>query len=71
MKKIRVMLLFLIGSLGYSAQDDTLSQQVSKAHFLMESQFYPRLNTGVVSPNLKARIVFSGEHVLRSNLIFY
>jgi len=70
MKKISIMLLFLIGSLGFFAQDDTLSQQVSKAQFLMESQFYPRLNTGVVSPNLKARIVFSGEHVLRSNLIF-
>ena len=55
---------------GFSAQEDHVNEPVQSPDFLLESQFYPRLNTGVFEPNLKARIVFSGEHVLRSNLTF-
>ena len=55
---------------GFSAQEDHVNEPDKSPDFLLESQFYPRLNTGVFEPNLKARIVFSGEHVLRSNLTF-
>ena len=55
---------------GFSAQEDHVNEPVKSPDFLLESQFYPRLNTGVFEPNLKARIVFSDEHVLRSNLTF-
>ena len=55
---------------GFSAQEDAVNEPIQSPDFLLESQFYPRLNTGVFEPNLKARIVFSGEHVLRSNLTF-
>lgn len=68
-KTILPLALLLIFQ-GFSAQEDHVNESVQSPDFLLESQFYPRLNTGVFEPNLKARIVFSGEHVLRSNLTF-
>ena len=55
---------------GFSAQEDAVNEPIQSPDFLLESQFYPRLNTGVFEPNIKARIVFSDVHVLRSNLTF-
>ena len=68
-KTILPLALLLIFQ-DFSAQEDHVNEPVQSPDFLLESQFYPRLNTGVFEPNLKARIVFSGEHVLRSNLTF-
>ena len=69
-----IQLTFSIISLmiyqSLSAQDQIVDNKDQKADFILESQFYPRLNTGVFEPNLKARIVFSSIHVLRSNLTF-
>ncbi len=40
-----------------------------KANLSLETQIYPRINTGVIEPNIKWRIMFSDAHVLRSNWI--
>ena len=56
-----IQLIFSIISLmiyqNFLAQDQIVDNKAQKADFILESQFYPRLNTGVFEPNLKARIV--------------
>jgi hypothetical protein len=72
MKSIKLLhsLIFLMIFQCVSAQDEMVEDKDQSPDFLLESQFYPRLSTGVFEPNLKARIVFSDAHVLRSNLTF-
>ncbi len=55
---------------GVFGQEQLTENNEQQADFILESQFYPRANTGIFEPNLKARIVFSSVHVLRSNLTF-
>ena len=68
--KLAHSLIFLMIFQCMSAQEEKAEDKGQSPDFLLESQFYPRLNTGVFEPNLKARIVFSDAHVLRSNLTF-
>ena len=72
MKKIKLSFIVAILAFcqGAISQVDQEGNNNTKADFMLESQFFPRLNTGVFEPNLKARIVFSSVHVLRSNLTF-
>ena len=60
----------LLGFQNILAQEQELKPKDQKAVFMLESQFYPRINTGVFEPNIKARTVFSSSHVLRTNITF-
>ncbi len=69
MKYIKATILSLIiaGSSSHFAQDIESDSKNSNTIFMLESQFYPRFNTGVFEANIKSRILFSDVHVLRSN----
>lgn len=67
MKNSHFTLVFLLFSFVCFSQDDAVLSDEKKMNVMLESQFYPRLNSGVFEPNIKARFLFSDEHILRSN----
>ena len=72
MNLFKICFLFLFVSFfeNINAQADDEVEVEKKADFLLETQFYPRLNTGIFEPNIKCRIIFSDAHVLRTNMSF-
>ena len=70
MKNSVLTIIFVLMSfVGFSQKDSSVLAE-KDVDFILESQFYPRLNSGVFEPSIKARILFSNEHILRSNLNF-
>ena len=70
MKNYIIILILLIVSNAFYSQKDSSSLNEKNVKTALETQFYPRLNSGVFEPNIKARFIFSDHHVLRSNLMF-
>ena len=70
MKNSVLTIIFVLMSFVGFSQKDTSVLAEKDVDFMLESQFYPRLNSGVFEPSIKARILFSNEHILRSNLNF-
>ena len=70
MKNGVIIFIFLVVSNAFYSQKDSLSVNEKNVKTSLETQFYPRLNSGVFEPNIKARFIFSDQHVLRSNLMF-
>ena len=65
---IIILILLVVSNAFYSQKDSAINEKNVKT--ALETQFYPRLNSGVFEPNIKARFIFSDHHVLRSNLMF-
>jgi opacity protein-like surface antigen len=70
MKNGVIIFIFLVVSNAFYSQKDSLSVNEKNVKTSLETQFYPRLNSGIFEPNIKARFIFSDQHVLRSNLMF-
>ena len=70
MKNGVIIFIFLFFSNAFYSQKDSLSANEKNVKTSLETQFYPRVNSGVFEPNIKARFIFSDQHVLRSNLMF-